>query len=292
MAQNYETSVLSLKNRGKPLVSFRDKPYVRTKRTKKGRYAMSTMVSRTLSVHKEHELLLKLETAGLNDDLAQKVIDSKGNDLATKVVRLIHNGGFEPTTNQKRAREIMGRNFFGVEEAIKHFGVNPTRQQLAALSEIPFSEAVLEQSKNTHVLVAVFPFSILEIRGKVDSKLFYDQSWYNKQSFAKECGEVNWQLILKTPVPDSTYKNWQEQLALLNKDYGVPTAQVMVYTIIGHYLATGERLFENIYVRTSFVGSGGHRVVVGDFGSGGLGVRGWWPGDRRDGLGLSSARKF
>ncbi|MCH7529720.1 hypothetical protein IIB50_01230, partial [Patescibacteria group bacterium] len=52
------------------------------------------MVSRTLSVHKEHEVLLKLETAGLNDELAQRVIDSKGNDLAAKVVRLIENGGF------------------------------------------------------------------------------------------------------------------------------------------------------------------------------------------------------
>jgi len=76
-------------------------------------------------VHKEHELLLKLETAGLNEELAQRVIDSKGNDLATKVVRLIQNGGFEPTTSRKRAREIMGKNFFGVEETIRHFGVNP-----------------------------------------------------------------------------------------------------------------------------------------------------------------------
>ncbi len=252
----------------------------------------TTMVSRTLSVHKEHELLLKLETAGLNEELAQRVIDSKGNDLATKVVRLIQNGGFEPTTSQKRAREIMGRNFFGVEEAVKHFGVNPTRQQLVALSEIPFSEAVLEQSKDTHVLVAVFPLSILEIRGKVDSKLFYDQSWYNKESFAKERGEVSWQLIRKTPVDDSTSKNWQEQQALIAKDDEVPSARVMVHTIIGYYLATGERLFEHIYVRTSSVVSGGSRVLVGVFGSGGLVVDLYW-GDRRgDGLGVSSARKF
>lgn len=31
---------------------------------------METIVSRTLSVHKEHEVLLKLEAAGLNDVLA------------------------------------------------------------------------------------------------------------------------------------------------------------------------------------------------------------------------------
>jgi len=217
---------------------------------------------------------------------------SKGNDLATKVVRLIQNGGFEPTTSQKRAREIMGRSFFGVEEAIKHFGVNPTPQQLAALSEIPFSEAVLEQSKDTHVLVAVFPLSVLEIRGKVESKLFYDQSWYNKESFAKERGEVTWQLVRKTEVANSTSKNWQEQQALLSKDDEVPSAQVMVYTIIGHYLTTGERLFEHIYVRTFSVGSNGSRVVVGLFGSGGLSVNDYWDDDRYDSLGVSFARKF
>ena len=251
-----------------------------------------TMVGRTLSVHKEHEVLLKLETAGLTDELAQRVIDSKGNDLAAKVVRLIQNGGFEATTSQKRAREIMGKNFFGVEEAIKHFGVNPTRQQLAALSEIPFSEAVLEQSKNTHVLVAVFPLSILEIRGKADSKLFYSQDWYNKESFAKERGEVTWQLVRKTPVDNSTSKNWQEQQALITEDDEVPTARVMVYTIIGHYLATGERLFEHIYVRTSSVDSGGGRVVVGYFDSGGLDVSSYWGDGRGVSIGVSSARKF
>ena len=260
---------------------------------------MKNMVSqtdeRTVSVHQEHEFLKKLETAGLNGELAQKVIDSKGNDLATKVVRLIKNDGFEATTSQKRAREIMGKSFFGVEEAIKYFGVNTSRQQLAALSKIPFSEAVLEQLKDTHVLVAVFPLSILEIRGKVNSKLFYDQSWYNKESFesfAKEYGEVNWQLVRKTPVDNSTSKNWQEQQALLGKDDEVPTAQVMVYTIIGHYLATGERLFKHIYVRTSSFTSVGRRVNVGYFDSLGLIVGYYWDRYRYYDLGLAASRKF
>jgi hypothetical protein len=134
-----------------------------------------------------------------------------------KAIRLIQND--EPTSNQNRAREIMGKNFVGVEEAIKHFGVNPTRQQLAALLEIPFSEAMLQQSKDTHVLAAVFPLSILEIRDKVENKLFYNHeaAWYNEQFFAKERGEVKWQLVRKTPVANSTSKN-QEQQALFSKD--------------------------------------------------------------------------
>ena len=196
------------------------------------------------------------------------------------------------TTSQSRAREIMGKDFFGIEEAIQHFGVNPTRQQTLALSKIPFSEEVLQKVKNTHVLVAVFPLSILEIRGKVDSKLFYDQSWYNKESFAKERGEASWQLVRKTPVYNSTSKKWREQLALIGEEDEVPTVQVMVYTIIGHYMATGERLFKHIYVRTSSVTSDGYRVVVGGFDSRGLYVYYYWDGYRLDDVGVSSARKF
>ncbi|MEK7209601.1 MAG: hypothetical protein AAB670_01610 [Patescibacteria group bacterium] len=255
---------------------------------------METIVGRTLSVHKEHEVLLKLEAAGLNNDLAQRVIDSKGNDLAAKVVRLISNGGFEATTGQKRAREIMGYNFFGVEEAIRHFGMNPTRQQTTILSEIPFSEVMLEQHKNSHILVAMFPLSILEIRGKVvqDQRLFYEQDWYNKQAFAKEKGETGWQLVRKTPVNDSTSKTWQEQQALLGNNEETPTARVMVYATIGYFLSTGERLFEEVYVRCSDLDSGGDRVGVGVFDGSGLDLSYSWDGFRGGSLGLAASLKF
>jgi hypothetical protein len=209
-----------------------------------------------------------------------------------KAVGLIQRG--EPTTSQKRAREIMGRNFFGVEEAVKHFGVSPTPQQLAALLEIPFSEEVLRQSKETHVLIAVFPLSILEIRGRVERKLFYNHeaAWYNEQFFANERGEVNWQFVRKTPAENSTPKNWKEQQALFGKDDEVPTARGMVYTIIGHLLATGERLVEQNYVRTSSVDSNGNRVYVSDVGLDGLGIGDYWDAVRYDNEDLSSARKL
>ncbi|MDP1889863.1 MAG: hypothetical protein Q8K55_03145, partial [Gemmatimonadaceae bacterium] len=186
-----------------------------------------------------------------------------------------------------RAREIMGRNYFGVEEAIRHFGVNSSKQQFAALSEVPFTEEALEECKNTHVLVAVFPLSILEIRGKVpgNQRLLYNQDWYNKESFAKDRGETEWHLVRKTPVPNSTSKTWNEQQALLAKNDETPTARVMVYAIVGHFLATGERLFERIYVRCSNVVSNGHRILVGDFDSHGLLVSISWGDGRIDGIG-------
>jgi len=214
-------------------------------------------------------------------------------------VGFIQNGGFVSTTDQKRAREIMGKNFFGVEEAIKYFGVNPNRQQLAALSEIPFSEAVLEQLKDTHVLVAVFPLSILDIRDKLGFSSGYDDLfcdgggmdiWYIKESFAKERSKVIWQLVGKTIVDKSTSKTWQEQQALIGEEEEIPTAQVMIYVMTGHYLATDERLFENILIRTSSMCSCGH-VCVGNFNLGGHNITAYRNNFCIYFLGVSSARK-
>ena len=213
--------------------------------------------------------------------------------VAQRVATLCLNNGYEPSTSQAEARKIMGKNMFGIEEAQKHFGIVPTKPQLGYLAEIPFSAEVLEACKDTHILVAVFPLTIPEVRSKAKRGLFYsyDDAWYNNQAFASEKAELGWHLIRKTPVEDSTSKTWKEQQALLSKDEETPTAPVMIYTIIGHFLATGERLFEKIYVRTSSLGSDGDRVSVGGFGSEGLYVCGWRDGRRDAGIGLSGARK-
>lgn len=230
-------------------------------------------------------------------DNADEVATRINSDPAfvANIARLMINGGYEPSTSQKAAREIMGKNFFGFEEAIKHFGVNPTKQQLAALAEVPFGEETLKTCKDTHVLVAVFPLSILDIRGicrKIEGQtLFYKQDWYDKRAFAKDKGKVGWQLVRKEPVADSTSKTWNEQQVLLSKDEETPKAQVVVYTMIGHYLATGERLFEKICVLCVDLDSDGDRVLVGYFDSGGLDVDLYWDDHRRDYIGLSAARK-
>ena|GEM_PF-282406 len=211
-----------------------------------------------------------------------------------KMIEMIQSDVSKSTTSQKRAREVMSKNLFGIEEAIKHFGINPTRQQLTAISDIPFSEALLEQSKDTHILVAVFPLSILEIRDKVDPKLFYNHegAWYNEQSFAKETREVSWQLIRKIPVDNSIPKDWQEQQALFGEDEEIPTAQALVYTAIGFFLNTGERFMERKYACTSSVDSGGNRVYISDVGLDGLGISDYWDAVRYDNEDLSSPRKL
>ena len=213
--------------------------------------------------------------------------------VAQRVATLCLNNGYEPSISQVKAREIMGKNFFGVEEAQKHFGVTPTKAQLGYLAEIPFTEEDLMACKDTHVLVAVLPMTLLEVRGKVERKLFYshDDAWYNNQAFANEKAEMGWYLIRKTPVEFSTKKNWKEQQALLSKDEQTPTVSVLAYTIIGHFLTTGEHLFEKTYVRTYSLDADGCRVYVVFFVSKGLYINRWQDDRRGDFIGLSGARK-
>lgn len=197
-------------------------------------------------------------------------------------------------TDQNRARRIMGANFFGTDEAVEHFGLNPTKRELASLGRVPFPGTVLQKCRDTHVLVAVFPFSILEIREKIGHKSFYHPPRTIGSEFAKtRHGKATWHLVCKTPVPRSTSKSWSDQQALVDKKDEVPVARVIVYVIIGYFLATGKRLFNDVYVRTSCVDSGNNRVSVGGFGFyGGLYVGAFWGDGHSPYLGVSSARKL
>ncbi len=192
-------------------------------------------------------------------------------DYAKKVAKVMLQGVSEKTKNsldQKLKRRIMGRNFFGIEEAIKYFGIKPTKEQISALAKIPFTEAELYEVRKTHLLVAVFPLSVWKMRGTypdTDFKPFsapYINNWYGKEPFANECGEVSWQLIRTTPVAESTLKTWDEQQKLLDNNEKTPTVRTMVYAIIGHRLMTGIWLFKRIRVRCSDVDSKGYHVDI------------------------------
>lgn len=230
------------------------------------------------------------------DEAVEKINNNSG--VADRVATLILNNGYELTASVARAKEIMGKNFLGLEEGVKLFGIQLTRRQLAYMSEVPFSEATLTACKDTHILVAVMPLTIVQIRyytaalSKGQRSYFYKQDWYERQAFANEVGQLEWCLVRKTPVENSTSKPWSDQQVLLDdKIEETPKAQVMVYTIIGHFLNTGERLFEKVLVRCSDFGSGGNRVSVG-MGAGGLYVYDDWDDSIGDGLGVSSSRKL
>lgn len=253
---------------------------------------MENIISRNLSVHQEHELLSKLEAAGLDSILAQNVIISKSNALAKEVVAFLQKRMiiFELTKSQKSAQAIMGGNFFGVEEAMLHFGVNPTPEQLATLAEVPFSPEVLNECKDSYILKAYFSKSIFEIWKKFGN-LFCQNIGSIEEKFIREYSNTRWWLIRKTAVEESFSKDWEEQIKLISDSEEVPPAEVVVDTAVGFFNVTGERIFENEYVRTSTI-SDGHHVIVGCFVSGGLFLNDWDDGYRDGYIGLASSRKF
>ncbi len=249
------------------------------------------MSHRELSIHQEHEVLGRLENAGLDADLAQRIIESKDNALAKKVIGFIARNGYDPSTSQKRAKEIMGASYLGPEDVMKHFGVSFTDKELVQLREIPFTEAELEACKGTHVLFVGYPLSILDIRNKV-GHLFCSQDWFDKESFAKkEKVNLQWYLIRKDEVPNSTSKTWQEQQSLLTNDEATPRACEVIFMVMLYFLVTGKRLLEGMYVRCIDVSSSGDRVSVGYFSSRGLHVSNWADAHRGGIVGLAASRK-
>lgn len=245
---------------------------------------------RTLSVHKEHELLGRLEAAGLGEVEAQLVIGSKNNELARKLVTFIRMGGYEPTASQKMARAILGTNYIGVEKSIEHLNVMPSAADFKALEEVPFSEDELEACKDTHILVAVLPVSVMDLWERA-KHLFYDEvdPEYRNQAFAKRKGQAGWHLIRRDIVPGSTHKTWQEQQSMLMPNEEAPTARVLTYAVILTVQATDVKLLWNNDARVSDMDSRGIGVSV--FFGGGL--RFFYIGDGSciSNLGVSSSRK-
>jgi hypothetical protein len=198
------------------------------------------------------------------------------------------------------AQSILGVDFITPEEVAKaRKTIIYTDEQITALAENLPSEEMLTWCKENGYAVMPAPpkaMSLLDVR-EIQSAHFYSKSdgWYakDKEKFARDDKtSFGWMAIKKTPVDNSTSKTWKEQTALLSKIEVVPNAAEMSWFITTYFEVRGVRLFENVYVRTSSLGSDGSRVSVGCFDSDGLYVYYWWGDNRRDGnFGLSAARK-
>ena len=66
-------------------------------------------------------------------------------------------------------------------------------------------------------------------------------------------------------VKDSFGKTFAEQQALVTSEEDIPTSRVVLMGMVIHFLATGQRLFSNHWVRCVDQMSRGCLVEVGDF---------------------------
>jgi hypothetical protein len=123
-------------------------------------------------------------------------------------------------------------------------------------------------------------------------EMFYNQTWYDTEAFAKLVEAPRYRQLRMTAVPDSFDTTFVEQQELLPIDEEVPSPRVVVMGMVIHFLATGERLHPDYWVRCIETDSDGYRVDIGYFDADGLRVGRDRDDHRGEELGLSSARKF
>jgi hypothetical protein len=232
--------------------------------------------------------------AGLNDEGAQILNEHPG--FAEYLLAGIRRFSAK-APDYTLAQSILGTDFITPEEVSKaRPSIVYTDEQIKALAESLPSEEMLKWCKDNGYAVMPAPptaMSLLDVR-EIQSAHFYSKTggWYSDQKFAREDKtSFGWLAIKKTPVANSTSKNWDEQSKLLSALEHVPNAAEMSWFITTYFEVRGIRLFEGVYVRTSSLDSGGYRVLVGLFVSEGLFVFDYWDSDRHDGLGVSVSRK-
>jgi hypothetical protein len=232
--------------------------------------------------------------AGLNDESAQILNEHPG--FAVYLAEGIRRFGAK-APDYGLAQSILGTDFITPEEVTEaRPSIVYTDEQITALAESLPSEDMLKWCKENGYAVIPAPpkaTSLLDVR-EIQSAHFYSKTggWYSDQKFAREDKtSFGWLAIKKTPVSDSTSKNWNEQNKLLSVLETVPNAAEMSWFITTYFEVRGIRLFESLYVRTSSLDSDGDRVYVGNFGSKGLSVNYWHGDNRDDSLGLSAGRK-
>ncbi len=186
---------------------------------------------------------------------------------------------------QERAREIMGSNYFGVEENERHFGIVLSDADAEKFESVYFSEEALVKMKDTHILVLVLPGpSIVDIGAMLPAGgVAYCNAWVASQPFAADAGgNGRWVLMKKSLLANSLNLLESEQVKLFatGSEY-MPSVRELVYILAGYYLKTNEVLLTGVFGRTrSFTNA--DTLYVGANAFGGMFGICSGPGETRD----------
>lgn len=232
--------------------------------------------------------------AGLDEDRAQRLNEHSG--FAAYLLAGIRRFSMK-APDYALAQSILGVDFITPEEVTKaRPSIVYTDEQIKVLAEsLPSVEVLKWCKKNGYAIMPAPPTVIttLEVRA-IKPDLFYMEigGWYADAKFASEDKtSFGWLAIKKTPVVNSASKTWDEQNMLLSEFEIVPNAAEMCWFITTYFEVRGVRLFKDVYVRTSSLGSVRLHIFIGNFTSEGLDVAFYWVDYRVDDLGLSAARK-
>ena len=211
-----------------------------------------------ISYGQGHELIKALQKAGMTTDTAQIIIEK--SNMAKKIIYLVKSGGFEESSSQRKAREIIGLNFIGIGEIQAYLGYDFNHDDLARLSEIPFPMWVLKRCRSSHILFPAVSMTLKELIKKYvfQCDICFDPKWLEEKcANIKEGGK--WCLITKTPLTVDRKSVFSK--TPLNPAE-IPTAFEVTLLLIVWSLVKVEPLWRGLPILTWNFTDSGERVYV------------------------------
>ncbi|HVN26699.1 MAG TPA: hypothetical protein VMT99_03555 [Candidatus Paceibacterota bacterium] len=210
---------------------------------------------------------------------------------------------------RETSHELPDLDCFAVADWTAHYRIALTPEEISSLGSFPWSDATLNSPcpfnpgkmiRETHfAFVGVDTITMMELQRlnpQATEPCFYSyapDAWYSKEKFANKVKlGLRWYLLLKDIVPGSENEMFDEQTAMLPKEYEVPSAVVETAKDLLIFKKTGKYVNPNRCARTSDFDSGGFRVVVGCCDAEGVVVNGLWDDSRNDDVGVGACRKF
>lgn len=172
-----------------------------------------------------------------------------------------------------RAREIMGGRLVGAEE----LAACPILdlQAIREVPPIPFSEQELKRLKEDYLLVlgtdrfrSGEPVTIRNLKKRFgmdpdkSEPCFYNQDWYDHESFIDLPMPCGWQLIREQVFEDSRAVSPE---ILLGQGRLFPSAITCTYAFFAAWFCLGKRLWEHDFVWCADTDHNGDRIYVGKY---------------------------
>ena len=172
----------------------------------------------------------------------------------------------ERVTTLKRAKQIFGKNFIGMEELMKistELGINISAEVKDNNPQINYTEDFLLNLKDDFFLILAIPcykdrtpLTIVKMRDHfgwnpdVSEPCFYNQDWYVKETFANTCNiEFKWYLLRKSLIEESRGYSPDNIHDVIEEPQTLPTALLTVYCFFANYLLNPDDiLWKNDYI--------------------------------------------
>lgn len=173
--------------------------------------------------------------------------------------------------NTSIAKQIMGSNFIGVEELKT---ITMLNFQIDRIPDIPYSIDELTKKKDTYLLIlgvshfhdgtSVTIRNLRKVFGCEPAETepcFYNQDWYDQESFIDIPMEDRWFLIRKNVFEDSRAVQPNE----LVEKYVFPSAITCTYSFFVTWLTLEYKLWYHDFVWCNDVDHNGDRIYVGKY---------------------------